>query len=341
MGDVDSIENYIIENRKLDLWKNIIPIINEYKRKNSNECRLYIYSYIYIYLYTYMYFIYTLVKELIRQGIPDIYRGYIWINIANVNNLKIEGLYQKLKSQRIDYDNNSIKEIIKDLHRTNPSNIFFKEKEGQGQKSLFNVLRTFSSYYKETGYVQGMGFYIACFLLYMDEESTFWLFYSLMETYNLKTIFKPDFPGLEEKYYVLLYLMKRHYEKLYLHLKEIEIYPSLYSMNWFLTLFFCNNRIPDTVIRIFDIYLYDKEKAIFRFGLAMLKANEEKILSTKEYDKLLYIFKGIEETPFDLLLGIAVGLKISSGYLESIKEKYEESKSKPDEILGFIRSTEI
>lgn len=293
-----------------------------------------------IYMLYYKCFI-CIVKEIIRQGIPDIYRGFVWINLANVSSIKIEGLYQKLKSQKIDHDDKPIKEIIKDLHRTNPSNIYFKEKEGQGQKSLFHVLRAFSSYYKETGYVQGMGFYIACFLLYMDEESSFWLFISLMETYNLKTIFKPDFPGLEERYYILLYLMKKHYEKLYLHLKEIEIYPSLYSMNWFLTLFFCNNRIPDTVIRIFDIYLFDKEKAIYRFGLAMLKANEDKILSTKEYDKLLYIFKGIEETPFDVLLGIVLGLKISSGHLESIKEKYEECRNKPDEILGFIRNAEI
>lgn len=39
MADNDSLEFFIKENRKMDLWKNIISNLNEYKRKNSSECK--------------------------------------------------------------------------------------------------------------------------------------------------------------------------------------------------------------------------------------------------------------------------------------------------------------
>lgn len=227
--------------------------------------------------------------------------------------------------------------IIRDLHRTNPQNTFYAEKNGVGQKGLFNILRCFSSYYKETEYVQGMGFIAACFLTYMDEESVFWLLYTLMEKYKLKALYEHGFPGLDEKYYIFLSLMKKYLEKIYYHLKTLEIYPSMYAMNWFLTLFFSNNKIPETAIRIFDMYLLDKDKILYRFSLALLKANEERILSTKEFDKLLYLFKEIEETNIDIALPYAINLKISSRQIEDVQIKYKESLIKSDEIIEFIK----
>jgi hypothetical protein len=170
----------------------------------------------------------------------------------------------------------------------------------------------------------------------MDEESVFWLLYSLMEKYKLKAIFKHGFPGLNEKYYIFLYLMKKYLEKIYYHLKSFEIYPSMYAMNWFLTLFFSNNKVPETAIRIFDMYLLDKDKILYRFSLALLKANEERILSTKAFDKLLYLFKEIDETNIEIALPYAINLKISSHHIEDIQLKYKESLIKSDEIIDFI-----
>lgn len=37
-------------------------------------------------------------------------------------------------------------EIVRDLSRTYPSHIFYQQRQGQGQKSLYNVLRAYSIY---------------------------------------------------------------------------------------------------------------------------------------------------------------------------------------------------
>ena len=43
-----------------------------------------------------------------------------------------------------------------------------------GQKALLNVLRAYSVYDAELGYVQGMAFLAGFLLFYMSEEQTFW-----------------------------------------------------------------------------------------------------------------------------------------------------------------------
>ena len=74
--------------------------------------------------------------------------------------------------------------ILKDLDRTYPNQSLFKTKYGSGQRSLYRVLCSYSKYNKEIGYVQGMGFIAAVLLIlliYMDEESTFFILESLMK----------------------------------------------------------------------------------------------------------------------------------------------------------------
>ena len=47
---------------------------------------------------------------------------------------------------------------IKDISRTFPHHIFFSQRHGPGQRSLYNVLKAYSVYDRDVGYVQGMGF---------------------------------------------------------------------------------------------------------------------------------------------------------------------------------------
>uniref|UniRef100_A0A453H3T5 Rab-GAP TBC domain-containing protein n=1 Tax=Aegilops tauschii subsp. strangulata TaxID=200361 RepID=A0A453H3T5_AEGTS len=72
-------------------------------------------------------------------------------------------------------------EIIRDISRTFPSHIFFQQRHGPGQRSLYNVLKAYSVYDRDVGYVQGMGFIAGLLLLYMSEEDAFWLIVALLK----------------------------------------------------------------------------------------------------------------------------------------------------------------
>ena len=50
--------------------------------------------------------------------------------------------------------------IRRDIARTYPEHAFFKEKDGLGQESLFNVMKAYSLHDREVGYCQGSAFIV-------------------------------------------------------------------------------------------------------------------------------------------------------------------------------------
>lgn len=145
-----------------------------------------------------------------------------------------------------------------------------------------------------------MGFIVALMLTYMDEESAFWMVHALMNKYEMEGYYVKDFPELKRSFYKLLRLMKKHTPKVYELFKNKEIYPSMYASQWFITIFAVNFKF-EILVRIFDVFLLEGEKIFYRIALAILKMNEDKLLSAKSFEdvlgklKFLYDSINIEE----------------------------------------------
>lgn len=45
-------------------------------------------------------------------------------------------------------------DIIRDISRTFPTHVFFQQRHGPGQRSLYNVLKAYSVFDRAVGYVQ-------------------------------------------------------------------------------------------------------------------------------------------------------------------------------------------
>ncbi|XP_011623264.1 TBC1 domain family member 10A isoform X3 [Amborella trichopoda] len=120
------------------------------------------------------------VKRRIRKGIPDCLRGLVWQLISGSRDLLLmnAGVYEQL----VIYETSASElDIIRDISRTFPSHVFFQQRHGPGQRSLYNVLKAYSVYDRNVGYVQGMGFLAGLLLLYMSEEDAFWLLVALLK----------------------------------------------------------------------------------------------------------------------------------------------------------------
>ena len=72
-------------------------------------------------------------------------------------------------------------DIIRDVSRTYPQHIHYCQRHGLGQQQLFRVLKAYALYDPLVGYVQGMAYIAAIFLMYMDEEESFWLLVALLK----------------------------------------------------------------------------------------------------------------------------------------------------------------
>ena len=279
---------------------------------------------------------YSKLKERVRKGIPDSLRGYVWQKILNVEeDFYKKDLYLQLNDESGDKSLEEV--IIKDIDRTFPKNTFFNQKYGGGQRSLYKVLVNYSKYNKEVGYVQGMGFITALLLTYMDEERSFFMLHALMKKRELETLYLPGFPDLNKKLYVFLNLQKKLIPKIYNTFKKFDIVPFTYSSEWFLCLFSRSLKF-NSLVRIFDTFILEGYKVIYRFALAFLKSNEQKIIECKEMDSLFKVIKScFENVDIEEIMKTAFGFHLSKKEIENFEKEYDKNKNnKKNEFIAQL-----
>jgi len=157
------------------------------------------------------------------------------------------------------------------------------------QENLFNVLKAYSLYDPEVGYCQGLAFIVAILLLNMPDEEAFCVFVRLMHSYNLRTIYLPEMPGLQLRLYQFDRLVEELLPVLYVHFLRQGVKSSMYCSQWFITMFSYRFPLP-IVYRIFDHLFATGVEAIFGFSIALLQSNEEKLLEFR-FDSILDFIK--------------------------------------------------
>ena len=273
-------------------------------------------------------------KSRTRKGIPDSLRSYVWQLFAEKDKYYKKDIFNQLESVKLEEEIETV--IIKDLDRTYPNCQLFRDKYGNGQRKLYKVLSNYSKYNTATGYVQGMGFIVAVFLTYMDEESSFFMLHSLMKKYKLEGFYLPSFPELKKTFYILLNLEKKYIPKIYELFKKEGMIPSMYASEWFICLF-SRNLSFDVLVRIFDVFLLEGYKVIYRFALAFLKLKEDEFLKAK--DGLVSIMKTcnecLEHVDVENLFKVAFGFSLSRKQIEKFGNEYDKVKS--DQKNEFVK----
>ena len=212
--------------------------------------------------------------------------------------IKIKKLYNALKKELIDYKieshiyNNILKivdkskesnkkfahvcnEISRDIDRT-----FYTIKftEGNGKKMLFNILAALAFIRPEIGYCQGMNFIAGALINFIDnEEKCFWIFLSFIDNFEMNFLYLKNMPDYSIRVYQLNYFIKEYFPDLSLHFKKNQINPDVFFSKWILTIF--SNYLPfDVLYKVWDVFILDKWKAIFKFSLLILDSMKDKLL---------------------------------------------------------------
>lgn len=229
-------------------------------------------------------------KERCRKGIPSRFRSVAWQlllgSFHQLNSDENAGVFVALRDKKLaDKEVDAI--ISRDLARTFPNHVLFQDAGGTGQTFLRHVLHAYAGSDPEVGYVQGMGFLVAALSTQMGEEESFWALHEMMfnERYKMRELFRPGFPLLQQFFYQLKRLIARLLPKLSKRLDELEIPPSYYASQWFLTLFVAHFPFR-ALLRIWDIFFSEGWKIIFRTGIALMKWEESHLLSLSFEDTL-------------------------------------------------------
>jgi len=228
------------------------------------------------------------------------------------------------------------KQIELDLLRTLPNNKHFNTPTSDGIDPLRRVLVAYSIHNPTIGYCQGLNRIAAVALLFMSEEDAFWCMVAIIEV-----IMPPDYYGNTLKasqadQRVFRELLREKLPRLHQHLlKHEDVDTSLITFNWLLCIF-CDNVPPQTMCHIWDSFLYEGSKVLFRYGLAFFKSVEEEILQLNDNLTIFHYLKRVSHKMLDTraLSNLAFGAMMNPLGKEKIKRlRAIHCSNVEDEIL--------
>nr|XP_027218012.1 ecotropic viral integration site 5 ortholog-like [Penaeus vannamei] len=274
-------------------------------------------------------------KELVRKGIPHHFRGITWQLLCSAHNSPEKGKY----AEYLRTTSACEKVIRRDIARTYPEHDFFKEKDGLGQESLFNVMKAYSLHDREVGYCQGSAFIVGLLLMQMPEEEAFAVLVKLMQDYRMREMFKPSMAELGLCMYQLECLIQEHLPDLHAHFTSQSFHTSMYASSWFLTLF--STTLPQPLAcRVMDSFLVDGIEVIFRIALACLTLGKEDLFCMDMEGMLKYFQRDLPakfEADPEAYFSLAYSLRYNPKKMKKMEKEYTAMKTKEQEELVELK----
>ena len=247
-------------------------------------------------------------NELDEYNIKDNYYQNILI-LAN-DKIEIDKKFKKICD-----------EIGRDLHRT-----FYIEKfrSGNGRDMLKNVLTAVGFVRPEIGYCQGMNFIAGALVNLLDnEETSFWIFLCFIDNIKLNLLYLRNMPDFLIRVYQLKKLIEFYFPKLGNHLKRNQINLDLFFSKWLLTIF--SNYLPfDVLYKVWDVFIIDKWKALFKFCMILLDFMKEKLMKM-DLNLFSQYFRSSElltSLSFEEIIKHYDEYKITNKKLKELREEY-------------------
>ncbi|KAK9239863.1 rab-GTPase-TBC domain-containing protein [Lipomyces kononenkoae] len=280
------------------------------------------------------------VKRYVRKGIPAAWRGAAWFWYARGHDYLRDnyGLYDRLWQQGMSSPPPDSELIERDLHRTFPDNIHFRNAEWQNGsvpstpgsavsskstssgrrhsnvpempivQALRRVLLAFSLYVPKTGYCQSLNFVAGLLLLFMDEEKAFWMLVIITQKY-LPGMHEINLEGANVDQGVLMMCVKESLPRVWNKIgagldgfHHDEMIMRLPPITLCTAAWFMSGFIGvlpiESVLRVWDCFFYDDSKVFFRIALTIFKLGESQIESVRDP---MEVFQLVQTVPKHLL----------------------------------------
>ncbi|KAH0792965.1 TBC domain containing protein [Histomonas meleagridis] len=225
------------------------------------------------------------IAERVGKGIPDPIRSRAWFLIVSDN--EVIQKYPQTIDELLQKDSHEgYVTIEKDIIRTFQQLIFFSQPTVVD--SLRRILYSYCQIDPELGYTQGMSFIAGMFVAYMDEESAYKSFLSVMlgKKINQREFLVGGFPRLHICNQILMILAKQHCPNILKNLDRNQIMFGMFTPDWFLTAFQVYKWHPEFQLRIFERYLLFGAKYLVAFALQILISHQD-IINAGNYDTIL------------------------------------------------------
>ncbi|XP_068587555.1 TBC1 domain family member 2A-like [Cebidichthys violaceus] len=286
-------------------------------------------------------------KGLLRGGIPPEYRQRVWRWVVRARTRTIRERhpqrYQQLCEKSRKCPHPASRQIQLDLHRTLTTNQHFSSPSNPALQQLRRILLAFSWQNPSIGYCQGLNRVAAIALLVLQsEEDAFWCLVAVVEALMPQDYYTKNLVASQADQRVLKDFLAEKLPRLSAHFEDHSIDVSLITFNWFLVVF-VESLPSDILLPLWDAFLYEGTKVIFRYALALFKYKEDDMLKIHDgveiYQYLRFFTKTIsdgrrltsiafsEMNPFPLRLlrnRRALHLTRLQGELQELEEQQRE-----------------
>eukprot|EP00531_Pseudo-nitzschia_arenysensis_P002173 CAMPEP_0116125060 /NCGR_PEP_ID=MMETSP0329-20121206/5611_1 /TAXON_ID=697910 /ORGANISM="Pseudo-nitzschia arenysensis, Strain B593" /LENGTH=551 /DNA_ID=CAMNT_0003619079 /DNA_START=688 /DNA_END=2346 /DNA_ORIENTATION=+ len=198
-----------------------------------------------------------------------------------------------------------------------------------GQAALRRVLRAYSYYDREVGYCQGMNFIAGMFLTLMSEEEAFWLLVSVMsdKPCSMRGLFGEGMLQTHKVLYVAEKLIYHYLGRLARHFEKEHVHVTMYATQWLLTQYTSSFKF-DLVFRVWDAFLGEGWKIIYRVMLALLQKYQSQLLKMS-FEEILTFFRELPDRVdggqiMDSALKIPLRKKVIAKYEKEWEAKQQQ-----------------
>lgn len=268
-------------------------------------------------------------RRYVRKGIPPKWRGNAWFWFARgYDKLNARpGLYKEYVEESRGLKNNDTEHIERDLHRTFPDNIYFRNdpisnEESAHLKALRRVLQAFSLYQPKIGYCQSLNFIAGNLLLFMDEERTFWMLVIITQNY-LAGLHEVNLEQVNISQGVLMISVRDRLPKIWnaLNLEQsfednfISNLPpiSLCTAPWFMSLM-VNIMPTESMLRVWDCFFLEGPKTLYRVALTIFKLIEPQMTRATDEVELFQIIQSAPPRLYDPEVLMKACFKRTNGF---------------------------
>ncbi|CAP33604.2 Protein CBG15140 [Caenorhabditis briggsae] len=265
---------------------------------------------------------FELVKARCRKGIPPSLRGRAWKYLCGAT------FQMEVSANRFvfDYcvkqagDPKWNEDIQKDLSRQFPEHEMFARvgKFGNnGKNDLFDLLKAWTVLHPEEGYCQGQAPIAAVLLMHMPVRDAFYCFVQICHKY-LPGYYSSGLEAVQVDGDILVKMLKEKSKLTYRHFKQNGVDPALYMIEWFMCVF-CRTLPWPTVLRVWDMFLCEGVKILFKVSLILLKYGLGTPSQIKQFPDMPAIVTRLRNLPAEIKEEEFIVQKISEMTLNDVE----------------------
>ena len=242
-------------------------------------------------------------KHWARRGVPSCDRKTLWRFLIHEQILKNgcsilnEHDYYSYSRRTDILDEKTKHQIELDVCRCLTNNICYQSETKQLQ--LADILRIFSILNPRISYCQSFSRIAAFALLILPEFEAFLAFEQIVCHILPPDYYLAPMTTLMSDLFAFKHLIRDKLPNLAKHFAKLQIDPQVFALSWFHSLFVTLFPV-DVILLLWDSFLTEGHKVLFRIGLAVLWTKQKQILEIKEGTDLLCFLSKLDSESFDI-----------------------------------------